>query len=37
LPLIEQSELREPAALRALLPEPLPAQQDTGARSALRG
>ena len=37
LPLIEQSELREPAALRALLPEPLPAQQDSGARSALRG
>jgi farnesyl-diphosphate farnesyltransferase len=37
LPLIEQSETRDPAALRALLPEPLPERQDADARSALRG
>jgi farnesyl-diphosphate farnesyltransferase len=37
LPLIEQSETRDPAALRALLPEPLPKRQDADARSALRG
>jgi farnesyl-diphosphate farnesyltransferase len=37
LPLIEQSDMREPAALRAVRPEPLPATQDANARSALRG
>ena len=37
LPLIEQSDLRDPASLRAALPEPLPAQQDASARSALSG
>jgi farnesyl-diphosphate farnesyltransferase len=37
LPLIEQSDTREPAALRAVRPEPLPAAQDANARSALRG
>jgi farnesyl-diphosphate farnesyltransferase len=37
LPVLEQSDTSEPAALRAVLPEPLAAAEDANARSALRG
>jgi len=37
LPLIEQSEARDPAELRVVLQDSLPAQQDANPRSALRG
>jgi len=37
LPLIEQSEASDPAQLRVVLQDSLPAQQDANPRSALRG
>jgi farnesyl-diphosphate farnesyltransferase len=37
LPLVEQSDLRDPVAVRAVLPEALSTQQDASARSALSG
>lgn len=37
LPLIEQSDARDPAELRVVLQDSLPAQQDANPRSALRG